>query len=128
MRKIIGAVALAAAVLGSVVLMAGTASASAPRLHGCERGSVRPAAFNPICNDGSDTVIGLRWSKWSGNADGGGQFYTHMGDYPVHVMAWRVRGGSYTRFRYQFSRHVPQSFPRTWTIRYYAGNWHGLVV
>lgn len=128
MRKIIGAVAFPAAVLGSVALMAGTASASAPHLHGCERGSVRPASFNPVCNDGTDTVIGLHWGKWASSADGGGRFYTHGGDYPVHVLAWRVREGSYTRFRYHFTHRVPQGLPRSWTIRYSSGRWHGLVV
>jgi hypothetical protein len=128
MRKIIGTAALAATLLGSVLAMAGHASASAAHLRGCERGSVRPASFNPICNDGSYTVIHLRWAKWSGTADGSGQFYTHTRDYPVHVVAWRVRGDTYTRFRYQFTHRVPRGFPRSWTISYHDGRWHGLVV
>ena len=129
MRKIIGMAVLAAAMLGSTLVVAGTASASAPHLRGCaESGPVRPAQFNPICNDGSYTVIGLRWPTWSATAEGSGEFYTHQGDYPIHVMAWRIRNGTYTRFRYQFTHHVPRNFPRGWTIRYSSGRWHGLVV
>jgi hypothetical protein len=129
MRKIIGLAAPVAAMLGSTLVMAGAASASAPHLQGCnESRSVRPARFNPICNDGSYTVIGLHWRTWSGTADGSGEFYTHQRDYPIQVAAWRPRNGSYTRFRYQFTHHAPPAFPRSWTIRYYSGRWHGLVV
>jgi hypothetical protein len=128
MRRIIGSAALVAAAVGSVAATAGTASAAAPHLRGCERGTVRPASYNPICTDGSYTVIPLRWQRWSGTAAGSGEFYTHTRDYPVHVQAWRVRDGNYTRFRYQFTQRVPRHFPRSWAIRYRSGRWHGFVV
>lgn len=48
--------------------------------------------------------------------------------FDVNVRAWRIRHGHYTRFRYAFPRRVPRGLPRSWTIRYYAGRWHGRVV
>ncbi|HEV2375422.1 MAG TPA: hypothetical protein VGS19_25080 [Streptosporangiaceae bacterium] len=131
MRKVIGTAALAAVMMGGALAGAGTAAAAAPvpRLRGCNESSlVRPTWFNPICNDGSYTVQSLHWAEWSAAANGSGQFYTHKGDYPINVMAWRWHRCNYTRFRYQFTRHVPAGFPRSWTIRYYSGRWHGLVV
>jgi hypothetical protein len=108
---------------------AGTSGARPARLPGCsESGSVRPARYNPICNDGSYTVIQLHWSTWSGTAAGKGEFYERAGRYPVSVSAWRVRGGIYTRFSYTFSAAVPDGFPRSWTISYSSGAWHGRVV
>jgi hypothetical protein len=63
----------------SVIVTASSASASVPHLIGCnESGTVRPARFNPICNDGAGTVIKLRWSGWAGSAHGHGKFYTHI--------------------------------------------------
>ena len=77
--SIVAATAIGAALLtvpgsGGRALAAGPA----PRLLGCsETSKVRPAAFNPICNDGNDSVIDLHWSAWSGSAHGKGEFYTH---------------------------------------------------
>lgn len=109
-----------------------------PRLVGCDGASVRPARYNPICNDGDWTVIRLHWSRWSDSARGNGEFYTHtcvpscaqgkVRLYDVDVSAWRARNGDYTRFRYHFPRSVPQGFSRSWTIAYYANRWHGKVV
>ncbi len=137
----------AAAVVAVGVMLAGCAAAAAgavgaaaaPHLVGCnESSSVRPDHYNPICNDGAWTVVHLRWSRWSGTARGTGKFYTHncvpdcahgkVRLYDVDVIAWRVRVGDYTRFRYDFTRSVPRTFPHSWTIRYYGGHWHGRVV
>jgi len=129
MRGIIGTAAVAAALLGGVAGTAGAAPAAAPHLRGCnESSSVRPAWFNPVCNDGSYTVTGLHWRTWSGAAAGSGEFVTRHGNFGTRVTAWRVRHGHYTRFHYQFTHRVPRGFPRSWTIKYYAGRWHGLVV
>lgn len=121
--------ALAAALLGGAAGTTASAATAAAHLRGCnESSSVRPARFNPVCNDGSYTVIGLHWPRWSGTAAGSGEFVTHHGNFGIRVMAWRVRHGHYTRFQYKFTRHVPRGFPRTWTIKYNSGHWHGLVV
>jgi len=129
MRRIIGTLTLVAALLGGVVGIAGAAPAATPHLRGCnESSSVRPAWFNPVCNDGLYTVTGLHWPMWSGTAAGSGEFATHHGNFGIRVMAWRVRHGDYTRFEYQITHHVRCGFPRSWTIKYYSGRWHGLVV
>jgi hypothetical protein len=115
------------------------AKAPAPHLLGCNESSrVRPARFNPICNDGASTVVDLHWSAWSdSSATGAGQFYTHscvptcakgtVTLYPANVSAWRVRSGDYTRFSYSFTHGVPSGFGRSWTIDY-NGRWSGRVV
>jgi len=113
--------------------------ASSPHLIGCnESSSIRPTRYNPICNDGAGTVLKLHWSAWSRLAQGRGEFYTHtcvpncaegkVGLYDVNVWAWRIRGGDYTRLRYYFPHSVPRGFSRSWTIEYYSGRWHGIVV
>jgi hypothetical protein len=114
-------------------------SRHSPRLVGCnESGPVRPRYYNPICNDGNWTVIKLRWSRWSGTARGSGRFYTNncvpscahgkVRLYDVDLSAWRVRAGHYTRLQYRFPHRKPPHFSRSWTIKYYAGRWHGRVV
>ena len=129
----------AAAFAATTSPQAPAAKASTPHLVGCnESSSVRPTRYNPICNDGAWTVIRLRWSSWSGSAEGRGEFYTHtcvpncasgkVQLYSVDVSAWRVRGGDYTRFRYYFPHSVPRGFSRSWTIEYYNHRWHGKVV
>jgi hypothetical protein len=147
-RRLIGAAALGLTLaLAPTTAFAATASpqapaakAAAPHLVGCnESSSVRPTRFNPICNDGADTVIDLHWSAWSGSAaKGTGKFYTNtcvptcakgkVRLYPVNVSAWRVRSDDYTRFRYSFPHSVPRGLSRSLTISYYAHHWHGKVV
>ena len=134
------ALAPTAAFAATASLQSPVAKASAPHLVGCNESSdVRPTRFNPICNDGADTVIKLHWSVWSGSAAlGTGEFYTHscvpncangtVRLYAVDVSAWRLRSGDYTRFKYHFTHSVPRGLSRTWTIEYYAHNWHGKVV
>lgn len=111
----------------------------AAHLIGCnESGPVKPGYYNPICNDGAWTVIKLHWSRWSASARGSGKFYTNtcvpdcqhgkVRLYDVDLSAWRVRAGHYTRLNYRFAHRKPRGFPRSWTIRYYAGRWHGKVV
>ena len=113
-----------------------TAASLVPHLRGgSESSSVRPTYFNPIVNDGGNTVTRLRWSRWSGSAAGSGKFFTHNCKpscgtgktwlTPVRVTAWRVRHGDYTRFRYHFTRQPPRGFPWSWVMSYYAGRWHG---
>jgi|HubBroStandDraft_3_1064219.scaffolds.fasta_scaffold288341_1 hypothetical protein len=121
----------------------GASASSVPHLRGGSESSlVRPSYFNPIVNDGAATVVGLHWSRWSGTARGTGGFFTHncmpncaqgkTRDFPVRVSAWRVRHGDYTRFQYHFTRSIPGGqwwhgprLPRTWTIQYSNGSWHG---
>ena len=133
------ALAPAAASAATASAQAATATATAPRLVGCNESSpVRPTRFNPICNDGAYTVVDLRWSAWSGSAEGAGEFYTRscvptcakgkVTLYPVRVSAWRVQSGDYTRFSYSFARSVPAGFSRSWTIDYNLRRWSGKVV
>jgi hypothetical protein len=129
---------LAAALTLTIAAVPAANARTTPRLLGCETARVRPSWFNPICNDGSGSVLRLHWSRWSGSADGRGQFFMHICSpncaqgkvtlYPVRVSAWRVRNGVYTRFGYTFLRAVPAGFARSWTIAWYAGTWHGRVV
>jgi hypothetical protein len=110
-----------------------------PRLAGCAGHVVRPAQFDPICNDGNGTVIRLRWSSWGEVATGHGKFYTRQCGkggctsaptvtlYPVDVLAWRVQGGSYSRLQYYFPHRRPSWAPREWVITYSGGSWHGKV-
>jgi hypothetical protein len=111
----------------------------APHLVGCDpAAAVRPAAYNPICNDGAGTVIRLHWSWWAGTAVGTGEFYTHTcvpncatGKetlYRVSLRASRVRGGDYTRLRYTFPGRVPAGLSRTFVSRYSGHQWHGKLV
>jgi opacity protein-like surface antigen len=134
------ALAPAAASAATASPQAPAAKAPAPHLVGCnESGRVRPTRFNPICNDGAYTVVGLHWSAWSDSAArGAGEFYTRscvptcakgtVKLYPVNVSAWRVRSGDYTRFSYSFTRGVPSGFSRSWTIDDNGGRWSGRVV
>jgi hypothetical protein len=70
----------AAALSGAAALIPATARAApaaravpAPHLIGCDPSApVRPAGYNPICNDGAYTVIRLHWSRWSASAAGTG--------------------------------------------------------
>ncbi|HUJ05923.1 MAG TPA: hypothetical protein VLX31_07425 [Streptosporangiaceae bacterium] len=135
-RQLAGSAVAAAA----LVLTGGAAAGPrAPHLVGCnESGPVRPVRYNPICNDGARTIIRLHWSNWSRSAAGAGRFYTNtcvpscargrVRLYDVTVSAWRVLGGDYTRFRYHFPHRIPRGLPRSWTISYYAGRWHGRLV
>lgn len=149
MMKYITAVAagpaLALGIAAATMAPAASASpaSSAPHLRGgSESSTIRPSYFNPIVNDGAATVVKLRWTKWSTTARGTGGFFTHTcdpncaegktRDFPVKVTAWRIRGGDYTRFQYHFTQNIPGKpwwnsprLPRTWTIKYYNGDWHG---
>ena len=133
------AVLAPAAALAAVSPEATATTASAPHLIGCNESSrVRPARFNPICNDGAGTVIRLHWPEWSGSAQGTGEFYTKtcvpscakgtVKLYDVSVSAWRVRSGDYTRLLYYFPHREPPGLSRSWTIEYYAHRWQGKVV
>ena len=115
------------------------AASVAPHLVGCDPAdAVRPAGYNPICNDGAGTVIKLRWSRWAGTAAGTGEFYTHscvpscasgkVTLYRVSLGASRVRGGDYTRLRYTFPGRVPAGLSRSFVLRYTGHQWHGHVV
>jgi hypothetical protein len=133
----VGAAALTTAAAPSAPAAAG--AATAPHLIGCDLAhAVRPARYNPVCNDGAWTVIQLHWSRWAGTAAGTGEFYTHTcvpscaqdkGTlYRVRLGASRVRRGDYTRLRYTFPRRVPAGFSRSFVITYSGHQWHGKVV
>jgi hypothetical protein len=134
------ALAPVAAALAAALAFAAPASASTirPHLVGCGKTTVRPGTYNPVCNDGAGTVVGLHWSAWSATAQGSGEFLTHtcvpdcargaVRVYPVALRASSAQHGDYTRLRYTFSRGVPAGFARSWTIDFYAGSWHGKVV
>jgi hypothetical protein len=141
--RLAGAAAMAgAAALAPAAALAVPAAAdamAAPHLIGCHPSeSVRPSSFNPICNDGAGTAIKLRWSRWSGSAEGTGEFYTHscvpdcaqgkVALYRVSLSAGRVRGSDYTRLRYSFPGRVPPGLSRSWVISYAGHQWHGQVV
>jgi hypothetical protein len=130
---------LATVVLGFAGLLAAAASPVdalpgpvIPRLAVCAGLQVRPAGFNSSCNDSSRTVIKLHWSTWGEVATGHGKLYTRSAQgavtlYPVDVLAWRVQGGSYSRFQYYFPHRRPSWAPREWAITYSGGSWHGKV-
>jgi hypothetical protein len=141
--RLAGAAAMAgAAALAPAAALAAPATADAaavPHLIGCRpAAAVRPASYNPICNDGAGTVTKLHWSRWSGTAAGTGEFYTHscvpscaqgkVTLYRVSLATSRVRGGGYTRLRYTFPGRVPAGLSRSLVITYSGHQWHGQVV
>jgi hypothetical protein len=141
--RLAGAAVMAgAAALAPVATLAAPDAAdavAAPHLIGCDPAdAVRPAAYNPVCNDGAGTVVGLHWSRWSRTAAGTGKFFTHTcvpscaqdtGTlYRVSLAASRVRGGDYTRLRYTFPGRVPAGFSRSFVSTYSGHQWHGKVV
>jgi hypothetical protein len=143
MRKIAARLAGLAAVVLTFAGMLAVAAAPVAALPGvtladCGGSAVRPSVYNPICNDGAGTVIGLHWSSWGASAAGHGQFFTHrcvpdcaLGSitlYPVDVSAWRVQGDHYTRFEYRFTHRVPAGYSREWVLSFSGGRWHGRTV
>ena len=110
-----------------------------PRLVGCNGPVVRPSQYDPICNDGTGSVVHLRWSSWGTSAVGRGDFYPRQCGkggcvsaptvtlYQVNVKAWRVQSGHYTRFEFSFPHQKPAWAPRSWVIAYSSGSWHGKV-
>jgi hypothetical protein len=78
MRKIaarLGGLAAAALAFAGMMTAAAAPVAALPghpgaRLSGCNGPVVRPATYNPICNDGAGSVIHLHWSSWAASASG----------------------------------------------------------
>jgi hypothetical protein len=146
MRKITarlaGLAAIALTFAGALAATAAPVAAlpdhSGAELSSCSGPVVRPSVYNPVCNDGAGSVLGLHWSSWGATASGHGELFTHrcvpdcaLGTitlYPVDVSAWRVRDDHYTRFEYRFTHRVPAGYSREWVLSFYSGRWHGRIL